>query len=74
MLLILALTGLLTGYFITKLTIDECRGKQKIMAYLMMFFIILLLLNLDELTSTLIMFIINHLTGSIIYLRVNKNA
>ncbi|MFA5406222.1 MAG: hypothetical protein WC307_02600 [Candidatus Nanoarchaeia archaeon] len=67
--LLLSLIGLPSGWFITHLTIDECKGKNKLIAMLIIPFIILLFFNLGWLVNTLFLFIIFHLVGSLIYLR-----
>jgi len=63
------LGGLISGYFITRFSIDEVKGKQRILLYLIAPFIILFIFFLDNLISPLLLFIIAHLCGSILYLR-----
>jgi len=63
------LGGLISGYFITRLSIDEVKGKRRILLYMLAPFIILFIFFLDNLISSLLLFIIAHLSGSILYLR-----
>jgi len=70
--LLLSIIGLPTGLLVTRLSIDECRGKNKLLGWLMLPFALLLLLNLGLLVDTILLFIIAHLAGSIAYLRWRK--
>jgi hypothetical protein len=72
LLVILAVSGLPIGYLITHLSFDECKGKNRFLGYLLIPFIVLLILNLNILINTLLLFIISHLIGGLLYLRCNK--
>ncbi|MBD3312380.1 hypothetical protein GF352_02930 [archaeon] len=70
---LLPFTGLLTGYYTTQHSIDECRGKEKVLLYLLVTFFILLLINFNHLVNVLLLFIIAHLISSIAYLWRNES-
>lgn len=68
----ISLIGLLTGYLITHLSVDECKGKGQIMTYLMIPFLVMIALDLGVNYTLISLFCLNHLTSSLIYLWRHK--